>query len=437
MSLTHAIERVSADDMMSLVPPGDALPLHVGAVLMLDARGGLPPARLQEMLARRLPAVPRLRQKLVRVPLGCGRPVWMDDPTFTITHHFSVVSCKEPHTIDTVLGIAADRIATPLPSDRPLWAATLVTGVDNDQAALIIVIHHVLADGIAALTVLADLVDGAAETVDPQFPRPGPSRTRLALDAGTRRLRSMMRVPAAAGRLAAAVVELAPTVRTPATPCSLNRPTGSVRRFVVAQSDLRAIHTVARRNGATVNDVVLATITASLHLLLAARGEHVPAFVVSVPFSSRRETDADDLGNRSGAVPLLLPATGTFEQRLTEITRITRAAKRSERGASTAVLGPAFRFLARIGLYQWFIDHQHRVHTFASNVHGPETRLHLLGCPVTDIVPLGLATGSVTVSFAILSYAGNLTIAINADPQACPDLVHLRDIVVRELALIA
>jgi diacylglycerol O-acyltransferase len=42
----------------------------------------------------------------------------------------------------------------------------------------------------------------------------------------------------------------------------------------------------------------------------------------------------------------------------------------------------------------------------------------------------------VTVSFAVLSYAGNLTITIISDPDTCPDLSELRDVLEEELRVL-
>ena len=57
---------------------------------------------------------------------------------------------------------------------------------------------------------------------------------------------------------------------------------------------------------------------------------------------------------------------------------------------------------------------------------GPDSRLSLLGCPITAAIPLSVPIGIVTVSFTVLSYAGDLTITVTADPQTCPDLGLLR-----------
>jgi hypothetical protein len=123
--------------------------------------------------------------------------------------------------------------------------------------------------------------------------------------------------------------------------------------------------------------------------------------------------------------------------RLTSLAATTRAARNVRRGASTALLGPFFRVLAAAGLYRWFIDRQRRIHTFVSNLRGPESGLSFLGCAITDIVPLSSATGNVTVAFAVLSYAGRLTITLAADPDTCPDLSALHELVEDELRVIS
>ena len=55
---------------------------HIGAVLVLDAAPGFSVPEARRVLAERIRAVPRLRQRLHRAPPGCGRPYWADDPAF-------------------------------------------------------------------------------------------------------------------------------------------------------------------------------------------------------------------------------------------------------------------------------------------------------------------------------------------------------------------
>jgi len=434
--MSNPADRVSTDDLMSLASERGSVPLQVGAVLMLDARERLDPGVVVDAIAHRITAVPRLRQRLVKVPLGCGRPVWVDDRRFAITNHFSMVRCPTPGGESAVLEVAAEMLLTRLPRDRPLWAAKLVTDTDQGGAALIIVFHHVLADGIGGLAVLASLVDGAAEAHDRVFPIRMPSRRELAVEAGTDRIRSARKLPAVLRRLAGAASQLRPVFGAGLARSSLNAPTGPRRRFAAIRVDLDLIRGAAHAHQATVNDVVLSAIAVALHRLLVVRGERVDEFVISVPFSARRHASAGDLGNQSGVIPLRVSGVGDPARRLESLAAATRAAKRVQRGASTALLGPFFRLLAAAGLYRWFIGHQRLIHTFVSNLRGPESRLSFVGCPIASIIPLSAAAGNVTVSFAVLSYAGSLSITLIADPDTCPDLSELRDALEEELRVL-
>lgn len=435
LTLRH-VERASTDDLMSLASERGSTPMQFGAVLMLEAGQSLDPGLVVAAIAHRAITVPRLRQRLVTVPWGCGRPVWADDGDFSVTSHFSVVPCPAPGGESAVLKVAAEMLATRLPRDRPLWTAKLLTDTGQGQAAMIIVFHHVLADGIGGLAILAGLVDGAAETPTSTFPMPMPSPQQLAIEATAGRIRSAQKLPEVLRRLHGAASQLRPVMGARPARCSLNQPTGARRRFTTVSVDLSHILTAAHAHQATVNDVVLSAIAAALHRLLATRGELVEHFVISVPFSARLHASAGDLGNQSGVIPLRVTAVGDAVQRLESLAAATRAAKRTQRGASTALLSPLFRLLAAAGLYRRFIDRQRLIHTFVTNLRGPQRRVSFLQCPITSIVPLTTATGNVTVSFAVLSYAGSLTVTLVADPDTCPDLSELRDALAQELHLV-
>ena len=95
-------------------------------------------------------------------------------------------------------------------------------------------------------------------------------------------------------------------------------------------------------------------------------------------------------------------------------------------GASSPVCSaPVSRLLARLGPYRRFIDRQRLVNTFVTDLRGPDVRLTFMDSPVTDVIALSMVTGNVTVGFAVLSYAGTLTVTIIVDPDVCPDLDRL------------
>lgn len=427
---TLPIDRISADDLMSLVP-GSRTPPLVGAILILGA--GVDPAQILTVLSQRLPSVPRLRQRLVRLPPGWGRPIWVDDPRFRLSDHVSVAKCPAPGDREAVLEVAARALMSALPPDRPLWAATLVTEVGDGQTALVFGVHHVLADGLGGLALLAGLADDRSETPERPFPLPAPTRAQLITDAGRAGVRAVGRLPAALVGVARTMVQFRPALRTRLAHSSLNRPTSRRRRFATALCDLDRVREAAHRQGATVNDVVLGAVTGALRGLLARRGEVADSFVVSVPVSFRPHDGVQALGNQSAVVPIRLPATGLPLDRVRAVAQLTRAAKSAAPGASNALLRPLFQLLSGLGLYQRFIDHQRLIHTFVTNLVGPQRPLRLGGHPILEIIPLATAGGNVTVSFAVLSYAGRLTITLIADPETCPDLGDLQEGLKREL----
>jgi WS/DGAT/MGAT family acyltransferase len=419
------VDRAGAADMTQLASDVGPVPMQIGACLVLDSRPGIDVAAMQLCIAERIRTVPRLRQRLVRTPPGCGRPIWVDDPTFDVRHHVRHQRCPAPGDEQALLGLVADVVSEPLPMSRPLWTAVLVTGLTGHSGGLIMVLHHVLADGIGGLAVLASLADGgpgmpAGEADD--YPARTPSRRRLAADAWAARLRGLRDLPGAARTIRHSAAELGGGPPGRAARCSLNKPTSAGRRIAVVPASLSSVHALARSRGGTVNDVMLTVITGALRQLLESRGEALPALVVSVPISARRSAAAGHLGNQVGVLPVALPTGGEFRERLDQITAIMRARKGPAPGASAILLGAAFRLLAWLGLFRWFINHQPLVHTFMTNVRGPSERMSLCGATISAVIPVTLTTGNVTVSFGMLSYAGTITLTVIADAEHLADL---------------
>ena len=419
------IERAGPMDLTVLAADHAALPANVGAVLIFDSPG--PTAdEIRAVFRDRVPQIPRLRQTLRRTPVGCGRPVWVDDPAFSVAEHVHRLPWPQPGSDRALFDLAADLLVRRLPAGRPLWQAALVTS--PRRTALIVVVHHVLADGLGGLAILAALTDERPDRPARAFPMRPPSTRELAAEAALDRLRAIRALPGRLRRGRAGLRELGIGRTRPAERLSLLRPTSDRRRLTPVPVALAEVAAVAHRHGGTVNDVVLAAITGALLDALNARGEHPGHLVVSVPVSGRRSADAEALGNNTGVRPIAIPATADDHARLTEIIAATAAVSRtSARAASAVPLGLAVRLLHRAGLFQWFIDHQRLVHTFETNLRGPATAWHLAGHRIGALVPLVATPGNVAVTFAVLSYAGTLTVNVIADPGLVPEQDALAD----------
>jgi diacylglycerol O-acyltransferase / wax synthase len=428
-----AIERLSCADLMQLAADVGPVPWQVGAILLMDGGPDADVSAAADVIAERITAIPRLRQVIVRAPPGCGRPVWVDDVDFDIKDHVRFAACAPPGDEPALLEVAVAFATQRLPLRRPLWRATFITGVAGSRLALLIVFHHVLADGIGGLAVLANLVDGAPIHDPAPFPRRRPSRRELAADALRSRVAAFARLPTAIPTLRQAVTELNPRGAVRAQATTLNRPTGVRRRLAVARADLTRLHDRAHAHQATINDVVLTAITGALGALLAGRGDTVESLVVSVPVSARTSTTAAELGNRTGVMPVKLPLGGDPVERLERIAAITGAQKAAMRGASAAVLGPLFRTLAAAHLLRRFVNRQRMVNVFETNLRGPDRHLAFAGNRIIGVLPVTPITGNMAISFAVMSYAGELTVTIVADPERQPDLATLTILLQQEL----
>jgi diacylglycerol O-acyltransferase len=418
-----AIERASTIDLMELAAATNPAAGQVGAVLILEP-GDVDLAGVRSAFDERIRGVPRLRQRLRSAPWGCGRPHWVDDHAFDITDHVHETACPAPGDRSAVLAVAAGLVAQPLDRARPLWTVRLVTGLAGGGSALVVVFHHVMADGMGGLAVLADLVDGAPVRSSPDFPRAAPRPTALCADALRARLRRVVRVGSALPRVRDAVAELG--ARPPKAPrCSLNAPVGPDRCLAVVDGALDAVHAAARAHGVSVNDAALAAITGALRGFLADRHEPVDDVVVSIPVSARDITTAAELGNRIGVMAVTLPGGGPPGPRMEAIGTVTRSRKQGQRGASAALLAPLFRVLAAVGALRWFTDHQHLVNTFVTNLRGPDARVRFLGRTVDELIPVGSTSGNVRVAFGVFSYAGALSISVVADAGFADELADL------------
>ena len=428
----RAIQRTTGNDLMALATESAAAPMQVAAILVLDRP--VDRAALHAALAGRMSAVPRLRQRLQRAPFGCGRPIWVDDADFTVDRHIIDRTCPAPGDETALMKVAVTAATHPLSRNRPLWSITLVNGLEGGRTALVLVIHHVLADGIGGLAALALLVDGAP--VDPEipFPTPAPATWDLLADATALRIRALRRWPAGLRLMRDAVAELGRGHVGRPTRCTLNQPTGSQRQLAVVRADLTMLESTAHAHDATVNDVLLTAVAGALTAVLRHRGEWAETLVLSVPVSGRREKTATAFGNHVGAMLVEASTRGDPTQRLVAIAHTTRARRQSHgQAASATLLGPAFRVLARLGMFSWFVRRQRLVTTFVTNLRGPPSPMTFLGATVTDIIPITSITGNVTVSFAALSYAGTLAVTMVADPQHCPDLPLIVDELHRQL----
>jgi WS/DGAT/MGAT family acyltransferase len=425
-------------------------PMHIGSVAVLE---GPAPAYgdLVRLIASKLPLVPRYRQKVRFAPGGIGRPVWVDDPHFQILYHIRHTAVPPPGGRDELRNLAGRVFAQTLDRGKPLWELWMVEGLDDGRWAVISKVHHCMVDGVSAtdlMTVMFDATDGQTLEAQPVewAPEPEPGTFSLAAQGVVRavtdplgRLRDLSgglrittgpRTRLAEG--AALLRSLAEWSRRSAT--SLNGPIGPHRRWSWAEAGLDDVKTVRQGLGGTVNDVVLAAITAGFRSLLLHRGEDVSNRVVRtlVPVSVRADSERGTYNNRvSGIFPGLPVSIADPADRLNAISAQLSMLKGSKQAVAGDALvklaGFAPPMLLSIGARLAARTPQRALQTVTTNVPGPQYPLYVVGRRMVYSYPYVPIMGSVRVSIAIFSYCGRLFFGITGDYDTVTDIDVVRD----------
>src|SRR3954447_1748538 len=176
-------DRLSPLDASFLHFEDDASHMHVACALIFE---GEAPAYedLLRHVDERLHLVPRYRQRLATVPLGQGRPKWVDDEHFDLRYHVRHTALPSPGS-DYELQVLSGRVfSQQLRRDRPLWEMWLVDGLEGGGFAIFSKTHHAVIDGISGLDILSLLfAPDSDENGRPWHARPAPSTAGLIVDA--------------------------------------------------------------------------------------------------------------------------------------------------------------------------------------------------------------------------------------------------------------
>ena len=177
-------DRLTALDASFLHLEDASSHMHVASVMLFE--GDPPPYdELLESIDRRLHLVPRYRQKLAYVPLGQGRPRWVDDPHLNLRYHVRSTALPSPGCEEQLRNLAGRVFAQQLDRDKPLWEIWLVEGLEDGGFAMLSKTHHALVDGISGVDIVTVLFDTSPEPAAPPdpgqrwLPRPLPSGAQL------------------------------------------------------------------------------------------------------------------------------------------------------------------------------------------------------------------------------------------------------------------
>ena len=444
-------DRLSWGDTVFLHLEREGMPLNVASVCSFE--GEVSFEDCVHFVESKLALLPRYMKYVMSPPFGVGLPSWEYDPEFDIRRHMREVKLR--HGTETELKALAGKVfSTMMDRRHPLWDLTLVRGLKGNRTGLIIRLHHCLADGIAGVGIINLLLDSNPEAPTPprrkvklQVP---PRRDALSsLTAGfvdsyadfvKRILSAITDVLSMAERVAAngesvepnEFADLFPEITAFTERLRFNVIYRGPQKFAYTAIPLDKVKAIRKKCGTSVNDVILAIVTATIRSYCELHGDPVKGrlFRMMVPVNLRGNEDPTQLGNRISLVPVTVPLSirqprkllAAVHKRTEFLKRVHAAELVSLAGGLIGMFPTSVQGLAGPIASQLPITPFNLVCT---NVPGPQSPLYLLGHRMLEWYPYVPVGGEMAVNCAILSYDGKIFFGFSGDVHAAPDLKRM------------
>ncbi|MEU8448978.1 wax ester/triacylglycerol synthase family O-acyltransferase [Streptomyces globisporus] len=413
----------------------DAHPMHLGALAVFAPAPGVGPERILDLLGSRAAAIPRLRMVVRDVLLPVGGKAWTVDKDFDVHRHVERVVVADGDFMAGATRLAGELMERPLGRGLPPWRMYLICGADGGPFAVLVKLHHALADGMRAVAIGAGIFDEIAAVTSARTTARGrtavPPRSWLP-DPREMAVMALGRI----GEVGRALGVGASVVRAGRLdlwgPSALTAPSSGTRRLATADLDAGDLQRIRRAEGGTANDILLAVVAGALRRWMTERGEALPAADprALVPVSRRRPGGAAASGNRLSAYLLGLPVTAADPRSRLRAVRTAmdrnKAAGPLKGAGAVAVLADQLPPLAhRFGAPLAANAARVLFDVLVTSVPLPRSALSLGGCPLTALYPMAPLARGQSLAVALSTYGGRVHVGLVADGKALPDLDRL------------
>ena len=420
-----------------------------------------------DRIEERLLKYPRFGQRVQQDATGA---CWVTDTEFKIRRH--VVRERLPanakkHPQKALQARLGELAMLPFDMRFPLWEFRLVEHYDGGSA-LLVRIHHCIADGLALIAVTQSLVDGGTEPPQRTPRRSYPSSWEAAEDwmshtliepltvatvkalevAGDgavqafgamgdarhvleklleKGLNKGMSGSAEVARMAYQVMRdgAALALMSDDSHTRLKGQPGQAKRVAWCEPiPLDEVRAVGKALHCSINDVLLACVAGAIGQYLRSHGDSVAGKEIRamVPVNLRPMEEAYKLGNQFGLAPVVLPiGLDNPVERVFEVRRRMGELK----GSMQPLL--AFALLAVAGVVVKPVQDamlnlfSKKTTAVMTNVPGPREKLKLCGSTVEQTLFWVPQSGTVGLGVSILSYGGGVQFGIISDTTLCPD----------------
>ena len=386
--------------------------------------------RLVAALRRAIEAVPMFKCRPVPSALRWVPPRWVEDQDFDLSWHLRRWTVPEPGRWTEVLDFARTAGMTAFDKDRPLWEFTVLDGLVDSSAALVIKVHHSLTDGVSGMQLTREITDETRSAESHQRAADSASSAdRTVFDGAmtaaaiagvaAREGSRALRHPIDAGRTISHILGSTLRMTRPATTTLSQIMTSrSTRRcFGVLELSISSLAAAATTSQCSINDAFLAAVLLGMAEYHRLHGSVPPQLMVTLPISLR--TDQDPMGgNRITLARFALPLDIADPDQLMHRVHTIVDSWRKEPAIPLSPNLAGILNLLPVAVTGNMLKHMDFV---ASNVAGSPTPLYLAGAEITRQFAFSPTLGS-AFNATLMSYATHACIGIDADTVAVPDL---------------
>jgi len=437
------MRRLKGEDNSFLAWESPVQPQHTVKAVVLDPAKMSEPfdfERFKTVVQAWAAQVEPMQWQLLSPRVGVGRPWWVSRPRLDMDYHVQRTVAPAPGGDEELAATIAELFEVALDRERPAWQIWYVDGLADGKVALVLKIHHAVADGGASVRLLESIY-----STDPAAPLPAPCETpddeqRPAAttwlpQVGRVQMTSWGKFPSIIGRTAhvTSVIRARQKAGKPgyaeaftAPAMKFNEPLSAGRSFAYRRCDMAEIKRVAKAFGVTVNDVFLSICAGALREYLQTQGDldHETPLTAVVPVSMRAADTEVEWGNHVARWNVEL-ATQIADpvDRLNAIATSTRNARevQAERDESLQhdwmEYWPLFWVYSRVlPIAGARVSKRPMFSLIASNMRGPK-QLYLGGAPIEQLISTGPLVFPMGLNFTGWSYEGDMTICV----LACSD----------------
>jgi len=421
------MERLTPEDASFLRIEDQISAMHGVTVAIFE--GPAPEfSELRKRMAHRVSLVPRLRQRVVEVPGGIERPVWVDDPQFSLDYHVRHTGLPRGETMEDLQQLAGRILSQRLDRGKPLWELWMIDSLADGRWAVLSKAHHSMVDGVSGSDPLTLIVDGLREDASPLAewnPPAVPTDAKL-LGQG---LLELGFDPAHQARLARRAV-MGPARRglamfgqpSSTKSAALVGAVGSFRRWGTTSVLSDAIRSTRDALEVTTNDVVLGLVSAGFRSMLQASDVAIPDSIRTlVPLAvATGNRFNNEISSLEADLPVGLSDVMASIKAINDQTLTAGNEYRAVAGKTLASLqGLSAPTVATLGLRSAhktarFAD----VSTVTVNVPGPSEEICLLDRTMVSIFPAIPLVSKVRISVGVMSYRDQFHFGVTGDNDA-------------------